>query len=325
MLKMEIDKIPRLRIAFFPTPLHKLENISKELKRNIYIKRDDLNGFAFGGNKIRKLEFLLADAIEKNSDIIITAGALQSNHCRLTAALASKLGFEVHLVLLGKKPKKFTGNLLLDELVGANLHFFDTKNWDNLNQKMVDLSKKLEAEGGKKVYTIPIGGSVPLGSLGYVLAAKEIKEQAKKIGITFSHIFHASSSGGTQAGLEIGKRIFSLNSEIVGIGVTKPIDKIKRKIFDISNGIINFLGLKFKIRINEIIVDENYVGKSYGIKTKGCVEAVKLLAKKEAIFLDYVYTGKAFSGLIDYCKRKKFSSNDNILFLHTGGNVELFA
>jgi D-cysteine desulfhydrase family pyridoxal phosphate-dependent enzyme len=325
MLKkmINLNDFPRIKIAFLPTPIHKLENLSKELNRNIYIKRDDLTGFGFGGNKIRKLEFLLADAKSKNSDVILTPGAVQSNHCRLTAALASKLGFEVHLILGGKKPKKFTGNLLLDKLVEAKLHFIETNDWDILNEKMLKISNELEGEG-KKPYPIPIGGSVPLGALGYVIAAKEIKKQSESMGIKFSHIFHASSSGGTQSGLEIGKRIFGLNStKIIGIGVSKK--DIRKTVFEITNETRKLMKSDFSMSIDEIKVDMNYVGKGYGIKTKGCVEAVNLLARKEAIFLDYVYTGKAMSALIDYYRKKKLSKEDNILFIHTGGNVELFA
>ena len=203
----------------------------------------------------------------------------------------------------------------MDYLSGAKIHFVKTENVDDRKKiefEMKKFSEKLK-KSGKVPYLIPIGGSTPLRALGYTLAAKEIKEQSREMRINFSYIFHASSSGGTQAGLEIGKRIFKLNSEIVGIGVSKK--DIQGKIFEIAKETINLLDIKnfVSIKKKDIKVDMNYVGKDYGIKTKECVESVDLLAKKEAILLDYVYTGKAMSGLIDYARKGKFSQDEKYI------------
>lgn len=312
----------RLTNSLLPTPIHKLEVLSKKLGVNIYCKRDDLTGFGFGGNKTRKLDYLIAEAKGKKFDTIVTTGGFQSNFCRITAAYAIKEGFEAHFVLGGKrKPKQATANLLLMKMFGANLYFIETEDWNIWEQKASELTKKL-LKKGKKVYQMPIGGSNPIGILGYVECLDEIISYEKKNKITFDIIIHASGSGGTQSGLVIGKTKNKWDGKIIGISVAKRAKQFSEEILILSEQGAK----KFNVEINnnDIIVDDNYIGAGYGAYTKQAGEAIELFAKLEGILLDPVYSGKAAVALIDYIKKKYFKRNQNILFIHTGGNIYLF-
>ena len=311
----------KLNYSLLPTPVHKLENLSKYLDSNIYCKRDDLTGFAFGGNKTRKLDYLIAEALENGSDTIVAVGAYQSNFCRIASAFGAACGLEVWLVLGGKKPDKATGNLMLDYLFGANIKDVDSFEWNDWEEAAKILEKELVADG-KKVFLMPVGGSTKIGALGYIECMKEITEFSKKERIHFNNIFHATGSAGTQAGLVVGKTLTKWNGTINGMAITKNAQQIFKEVKVLSDE----TGKLFDILINEndIVVDDNYIGEAYGAETKGAKEAISLFAKREGILLDTVYSGKAAAGLIDYARKGKIRNSDNVLFIHTGGNIQIF-
>jgi D-cysteine desulfhydrase family pyridoxal phosphate-dependent enzyme len=311
-----------VNLSILPTPLHKLENISKLYDANVYCKRDDMTGFAFGGNKTRKLEFLIADALKKNADTLIGIGGIQSNFCRIASAAGSAYGLDVHLVLGGsKKPDKATGNLLLDNLFGAKTHFIESENWNDWENFAADLKNKLTKQG-KKVYWMPIGGSSPVGALGYVKAFNEIMQDSKRMKLRFDYILHATASAGTQSGLVVGAKLNNWKGKIIGYGVSAEKSWMKNEIVKLSDEV----GKLFKICVDDkdVIVDDGYMGEKYAAVTEAGIEAVEIFAKTEGILLDYVYSGKAASGLLDYLEKGKFKKSDKILFIHTGGNIHLF-
>ncbi len=307
--------------SILPTPLYRLDNLSDTLKANIYIKRDDLTGFGFGGNKSRKLDYLIADAIGKGAGTLICVGAVQSNFCRLSAAYGAALGLETHLVLGGEKPEKATGNLLLDYIFGGNIHFINSLEWDKWMDEANKLEKKL-LNKGKKVYFMPIGGSTPVGAMGYVKAFLEIEEFSKKSGIYFTNFFHATASAGTQSGLIAGKILERSDTVITGIAVAKDKNMLFNEIKELCGEVCSILKIEFEPK--DINVDDSYIGESYGAYTEETEEAINLFAKKEGILLDWVYSGKAASGMIDYIRKGRIANGENILFIHTGGNIQLF-
>jgi|WetSurMetagenome_2_1015567.scaffolds.fasta_scaffold28494_2 D-cysteine desulfhydrase family pyridoxal phosphate-dependent enzyme len=323
---MITDKILKnysgVHFSILPTPLYRLENISKIFNANIYCKRDDMTGFAFGGNKTRKLEFLISDAKRQKANVLIGIGGVQSNFCRIASAAGSAYGFEVHLVLGGsKKPEKATGNLLLDNLFGAKTYFVESEDWNDWENYAKQLSEKL-IKKGKRVYWMPIGGSSSIGALGYVKAFSEIMQDSKKLKIKFDYIVHASASAGTQSGLIVGGKLYKWKGKIIGFGVSKNETQLKNEIVKLSCEVARL----FNTGINrkDVVVDCDYMGKKYGVVTKAGMNAVNIFAKREGILLDYVYSGKAASGLLGYLKERKFEKNANILFIHTGGNIHLF-
>ena len=316
-----LSKFPKLEYSLLPTRIHKLENLSKLMNANIYCKRDDMTGFAFGGNKTRKLDYLIADALKNDYDTIIATGANQSNFCRIASAYGASSRLKTYLVLGGEKPDVPTGNLKLDLLFGAEIIHVKSEVWDDWEKEAAKLESVLTGKG-KKVYRMPIGGSTPVGALGYVEAVKEIIDYSEETGINFSRTFFATGSAGTQSGLTAGKEIFGLNSDITGIAITKNSKQISEEVSALTEGIFRILNIRkngFKIE-----VDDNYIGKKYGAFTEEADEAVNIFARKEGILLDYVYSGKAASGMLDYIRKKIVSKNENILFIHTGGNIQLF-
>ena len=317
----KLEKFPRKKVSLLPTPLHNLENISQMTGCNIYIKRDDLTGFALSGNKTRKFDFLIADALQKNCDTIIGIGANQSNFCRILSGVGSKYGLDVHLVLSGKKPEKPTGNLLIDHMLGATIHHIDTKDSEERMEYALEINAKLKQDG-RNVYFLPPGGSTPVGGLGYAAGFSEIMDDSRKLDVEFDHIFHASSSAGTQAGLVVGQQISGWQGKVLGISVDVEASQLKKDVLQLSQKTGRLIDIE--IDKNLVHTDDNYIGEGYGIRTRECEEAVQLFARKEGIFLDYVYTGKAAAGLLDYCRSGKIKSSDNVLFIHTGGNIELF-
>lgn len=322
---MKYKNINKVSLGFFPTPLVYLSNLSKKLGGpKIYIKRDDQSGLAFGGNKTRKLEFILGDALAKNADTVITAGAAQSNHCRQSAAAAAKLGLECHLVLGGEEPQMPKGNLLLDKIFGAHIH------WAGKKRKGEDIPyiEKQLKKAGKNPYIIPYGGSNELGATGFVEAFRELVFQQKNLDLSFEHIVFASSSGGTHAGLMVGKKIFESSSNIIGINIDKgetgdtPFEEY---ILSLANKTVKFLDLGYEFTEKELILNSDYTGEGYGVVGDLEKEAISLLAKSEGILLDPVYTGRAMGGLVDMISKNRFSKNDKVLFWHTGGTPALFA
>ena len=309
----------KVSLGFFPTPLEKLSNLSKKYPNyNIYIKRDDQTGLATGGNKTRKLEYLMQDALLKNCNTIITAGAQQSNHCRQTAAACAKLNLKCHLLLGGFEPKTFTGNLLLSKQLGATIHFTG----DNRKGEDINVLEQKLIEQNLSPYIIPYGGSNLIGAMGFVNAVKELKQQLSKEKLNIDAIFFASSSGGTQAGLQLGKQLYKLNTKLYPIAIDK-IELGKKQLNEIIFFIVKegqqTLNLKDEITIEECNLIENYNKAGYGKVTRNERFAIETLAKTDGILLDPVYTGRAFYGMLDMLDSEKLPANSNILFWHTGG------
>jgi L-cysteate sulfo-lyase len=325
---MQLSKFPRVKLSEFPTSIEKLDRLSKHLGDvNIYIKRDDLTGLAAGGNKIRKLEFLIGDALAKGADTIITQGAVQSNHVRQTVAAASKFGLKSRAILERRIQNtndryEKTSNILLDNLFGI-----DSIRYVPLNANM---DKELEIEAdevrkfGGKPYVIPGGGSNALGSLGYVNAAVEILNQANESHIVFDSVVVTSGSSGTHAGLVAGFNALNSGIEVVGISISRKKEPQERKIRDEADKIADFISIP-KVADEKIIVNSDYVGAGYGILNEEALEAISLCAKYEGLLLDPVYTGKAFAGMIGLIRKGYFKKGANILFIHTGGAMALFA
>jgi len=325
---MYLARFPRLRFAHLPTPLEPLERLSAHLGGpDIWIKRDDCTGLSTGGNKTRKLEYLVADALQQNADTLITQGATQTNHGRQTAAAAAKFGLECHILLEDRtgnpeRDYRYNGNVLLDQLHGA--HLSDRPAGADMNAEMEQLAEQLRAQG-RKPCIVPGGGSNPIGALGYVNAALELLAQADERGLGIDHVVHATGSAGTQAGLVTGLAGSNSRVPVLGIGVRAPRDKQENNVHALVQRSLAHLGLAEDIVPREAVVANcDYVGEGYGMPTEGMIEAVTLLARLEGILLDPVYSGKGMAGLIDLVRQGHFSRNDNIVFLHTGGSAGLF-
>ena len=311
-------------LGFLPTPVHSLSKLSlKYPEYNLFIKRDDQTGLASGGNKTRKLEYLIHDAVKNNCEIILTAGAQQSNHCRQTAAACSIAGMECHLLLGGTKPDKFEGNLLLSSLLGAKIHFTgESRKGENMNSLKTELEKS-----GKKSYIIPYGGSNITGALGFVNAIKELKDQLIEQKLNIDYIFFASSSGGTQAGMILGSDLFNFDIEFYPINIDKENNteiSLEKNILNIINDGKKILNIKKNYQLEDIKLIRKYDKDGYGVVTEKEVSSIKELAITEGIILDPVYTGRAFYGMLDYLNKKRLKLNSNILFWHTGGLPSIF-
>ena len=329
---MNLARFPRIRLGHLPTPLEPLERLSRHLAGpdgkgpKLWIKRDDCTGLSTGGNKTRKLEFLMADALAKGADTVITQGATQSNHARQTAAAAAKLGLACHLLLedrTGRRDEAYTqsANVLLDRLHGAEIGHRPAG--ADMQAEMEALAAQLRAEG-KRPYVIPGGGSNPVGSLGYVYAAQELLGQAMELGLRIDHVIHATGSAGTQAGLVVGMVGLNSGVAVLGIGVSAPRAPQETKVLALAQETAKHLGLPGIIRAEHIAANCDYVGQGYGIATQGMAEAVRLVAELEGILLDPVYSGKAMAGLIDLIRKGHVTPDSNIVFMHTGGSVGLF-
>ncbi|MEA3226795.1 MAG: pyridoxal-phosphate dependent enzyme, partial [Planctomycetota bacterium] len=267
------------------------------------------------------LDFLLAHALSQGCNTLIAIGANQSNFCRVAASYGVFGGIEVHLVLGGKQPENPTGNLRVDHLLGVTCHHVDSADWDNWACEAEKIEKELAAQG-KKVYRMPVGGSTPHGALGYVDAFSEIIADQSRLGVEFDVIIHASSSAGTQAGLIVGQAISGWNGRIIGISVAKPQTELQNDVFELAQ--TTAAEIDTSVDPSSVVIDDRYIGQGYAARTAGCEEAVTLFARRFGIFLDYVYTGKAAAALIDYLRKGRFDKGANVLFIHTGGNIELF-
>lgn len=320
-----LDKYPRVPLAFAPTPLEHLANFSASLGGpDIWIKRDDCTGFALGGNKVRKLEFLMADAVAGKATVIVTAGGTQSNHVRQTAAAASRLGMACHCVLERVRSDELyetNGNALLDHLFGAVPRFID-KDAD-MDVAMAALAEEL-TQAGETVYVVPVGGSNALGSLGYVACAFELAAQLREQGIHPGLIVHASGSAGTQAGLLVGLALAGLEIPVLGMCVSRSVAAQKAKVAALVADVCRFIDRPDLAEVIDVNCDGAYVGPGYGAETPEMADAVRFLARSEGIFLDPVYTGKAMAGLIDHARTGKLASAGAVVFLHTGGTPALF-
>ena len=319
---MHLAKFPRLRFAHLPTPLEPMTNLSRVLDGpNIWVKRDDCTGLAGGGNKTRKLEFLMADAEQQGADTIITQGAVQSNHARQTAAIAAKLGYECYLLLenrTGSDDPDFlaNGNVLLDDIYNARLSDFPAGT--DMNQEMLGLAEELRA-AGKKPYIVPGGGSNRIGALGYVNAAYELVGQCNDQGLKVDHIVHATGSTGTQAGLVTGLTAIHSGIELMGISVRGPKEAQEENVYRLACETADFIGSSAALNRSDVVANSDYVGEGYGIPTDGMIEAVEMTARHESILLDPVYSGKGMAGLIDLVRQGFYRRGENIVFIHTGG------
>jgi D-cysteine desulfhydrase family pyridoxal phosphate-dependent enzyme len=311
--------IPRLRFAYLPTPIEALPRLSDALGGpGLWIKRDDQTGLAFGGNKTRKLEFLVAEARDQGAKTLITGGALQSNHCRQTAAAAARFGFKCILVLTRDEPERPSANLLLDELFGAEIVYVaDRKDRDRILQETFDRA----AKDGMKPYLVPYGGSNPTGALGYAFAMQELIEQ----NVHADWIVFATSSGGTHAGLLLGRRVFGYKGKVLGISVDESEGWLKEHVSELASLASERLGKRIEFTPADVLANARYCSAGYGVLTEQEREAIRSFAGYEGILLDPVYTGRAAAGMIDLIRRGFFKKDETVLFLHTGGQPALFA
>lgn len=324
MLSDNFSRIPRLSLAPLFTPLEKMERLSKAVNGapSLYIKRDDFIGQLVWGNKLRKLEYTIARALSEGADTLLTCGAVQSNHARTTAQVAKRLGLDCILVLNGSEPETATGNYRVVKLMKTSVHLVHGREQRDPEMKRIaeDLKKR-----GKKPFIIPLGASDEFGVAGFANAINELKEQSENMSTFFTHIYHSTSSGGTQAGLEAGKRIFGQEGlKICGISADDSPGEITAKVLKCANPFLEKLGADKLISPDEISVFSDFVGDGYGIPTPESERARSLFLEHEGILLDDTYTSKAAAGLISHCESGLFSKNDNVLFWHTGGLINLF-
>lgn len=326
---MNLAQFPRRGYVKEATPIEFLPNFSKALgdKVNVYIKRDDLLPGTSGGNKTRKLDFCIADALAKGADTIITCGAVQSNHCRLTLSWAVKEGLDCYLVLEERVKNSYkpeaSGNNFLFRLLGVK-GITVVPGGSDMMGEMEKVAEKLKAEG-KKPYIVPGGASNALGALGYVGCMEEIMHQMFTQGLTFDHMVVPSGSAGTHAGIIAGMIGNNINIPVTGIGVNRPKAVQQEAVHKLANQALDLIGVEQRVPADKVIAFDDYVGPGYSLPTDAMVEAVKLLARTEGILLDPVYSGKAMSGLIDLVRKGYFKEGSNILFLHTGGSPALYA
>ena len=321
------DLFPRIEISHSPTPIESAPRLSKELGCKLFIKRDDCTGLASGGNKTRKLEYLLADAKKQGADTLITIGGLQSNHARQTAAAAAKFGFNCELILqevAGSPQHNYAdnGNILLDHLFGASIHQL------SLDQDCDEYASKLVNElklNGQHPYLIPMGGSDEIGSLGYVRCANEILKQLSGQETKIDQIILATGSAGTQAGFLAGLIAGNSSIPVLGINVSRGEKEQTELVDSLLRKVLLKLNIDEELANKRVFTNGNYYGDSYGVPTQGMISAVKQCASLEGLLLDPVYTGKAMAGLMDLCRKKIIKPDSNILFLHTGGSTGLFA
>jgi L-cysteate sulfo-lyase len=324
---MKLTRFPRIRITHGPTPLEFMPRLTAALGGpNLYIKRDDCTGLSTGGNKTRKLEFLMADAMERKADTIITQGATQSNHARQTVAIASKLGLQCEILLedrTGFKTDSYkqSGNVFLDHLHGASVS--EVPGGTDMAAAMETRAAELRAQG-RTPYIIPGGGSNAIGALGYVVCALELVDQFNHLGLDVAQIVHATGSAGTQAGLVTGLQGSRSQIPVLGIGVRAPREAQENSVYNLAVKTAELLDIPGAVSRESVVANCDYVGSGYGLPTPGMVEAVTMVARLEGILLDPVYSGKGMAGLIDLCRKGQFKKGDNVVFLHTGGAVALY-
>ncbi len=318
----EITSFPKVSLGCFPTPFYKMENLSRKLDMSIYVKRDDLSGLAAGGNKTRKLEYVLADAMAQKCDTVITTGQAQSNHAVLTAVACRKVGLEPILVLKKRGVTGIKGNMLLNKIVDADVRFVDSDHYEDVYREM-DLVAEEQEQKNRRPYQIPLGASVPLGCLGYAAGVIELFAQADQRGTRIDHIVCASGSGGTQAGLIVGAKILNKDTKIIGI-LTSPEQDFDKLVYNLALDTCKLLETDLNISKEDIILKE-YIGPGYGLPSAEGTSAIKLVACTEGFLLDPVYTGKAFGGLLSLIREGYFKKNETIVFIHTGGLPALFA
>ncbi len=324
---MHLARFPRVRLAHLPTPLEPMPRLTKHFGGpTLYVKRDDCTGLATGGNKTRKLEFLMAEALEQGADTILTQGAVQSNHCRQTAAAAAKLGMKCILlfetrVTDGDDAYNNSGNVLLDRIYDATILEYDAG--ADMNAALAEAADKVRSEGGIP-YVIPVGGSSKVGALGYANCALELVAQTNDMNIRIDHIIHATGSAGTQAGLVTGLKLINAQIPVLGIGVSAPRDLMEPYVLGLAEEAADYLGAPGGVARSDITVNDEYIGEGYGIPTQGMLEAVHLAARMEGLLFDPVYSGKGLDGMFDLISKGHFGKSDTLVFIHTGGAAGLF-
>lgn len=319
MLTSSVRRVP---IAYLPTPLVEMKRLSQELGGpRLFVKRDDQTGLATGGNKARKLEYLIAEALDQGADTVLTVGAVQSNHARQTAAAAAMHGLRCVLILPGSDPADWSGNLLLGDLLGARVHWAGGK---PLHETMMEVAVE-EESAGRHPYLIPLGGSNPLGALGYVAAMEELMGQLKERDLDVDAIVFASSSGGTQAGIMVGAKALGFDGRVVGISVAKTESGLREILQELLPETAEILGLDLSFDETDFSVYDDYVGEGYGVMGAPEREAIRLVASTEGILVDPVYTGRAMAGLLDLIRRGVYGPSETVIFWHTGGIPALFA
>ena len=310
--------LPRVSLAHLPTPIHPLPRLSAALGGpQLWVKRDDQTGLAFGGNKVRKLEFLVAQAQEQGARTLITQGAIQSNHCRQTAAAAANQGFDCILVLTGSQPQILNGNFLLDTLLGAEFVWTDEDEPEVVFQRTFDMAQS----DGRQPYMIPYGGSNKFGASAYAAAIAEFIDQD----IHVDRIVLATSSGGTQAGMIVGAQMYGFSGQILGISIDKHTEEMKNRIVALAAETASLLNHDLEISLDQVIVNDDYLGGGYGVMGDMERSAMELVAQLEGLLVDPVYTSRALGGLIDLVRRGEIGSKESVLFWHTGGTPALFA
>lgn len=332
---MRFEMLPRQNLANLPTPLEELTRLNEIVKGpKIWIKRDDLTGLAFGGNKLRKLEYLIGQALDEGADTIVTSGSIQTNHGRLTAAACARTGLECILVVTEEDDNIYESNRILQAFLGSKLAFVDdvkplegeTMAKAQLrvgDQKILEVMKSLQKEG-KKPFYIPRGGRSLQGTASYVNAMGEIKKQVETLNIQIDYIIVAAATCSTLTGILLGARVFDFKTNVIGISVSRDIAEGQQLVVEEFNRDAKALGYPYQIHTEEVNILGDYLGEGYGIPSKESYEAMELLGKTEAIMLDPIYTGKAMAGLLDLARKNYFSEQENVLFIHTGGGPLLF-
>ena len=312
-----VIELPRVEIAHLPTPIEELSRLSAELSGpRILVKRDDQTGLAFGGNKTRKLEYLLAEAQAQGCKTLVTMGAIQSNHCRQTAAAAARTGMDCILVLSGEEPTQPEANTYLDLLLGEELVWTTREERSNvLNETYL----KAEADG-RAPYLVPYGGSSPTGAAAYAYAMRELVEQ----GVEADWIVFATSSGGTQAGMTAGKALFGFEGKLLGISVDQPADPFREQVAKLASEVATLLDETHQFTVDDVSVNDDYLGAGYAVMGAVEKEAIQLIARTEGLLVDPVYTGRAAAGMIDLVRKGFFAKDETVLFWHTGGTPALF-
>ncbi|MGY2800187.1 L-cysteate sulfo-lyase [Ewingella americana] len=319
------DDFERVELGFFPTPLEPLTRLGESLGIQLDIKRDDYTGFGGGGNKVRKLEYLMADAVRQGINVIITTGGHQSNHARMVAAAARKFGMKPVLVLRGNPPESYQGNLLLDKLFGAELEFLDPDGYFTQIADAMQAHADAATARGEKALIIPLGGATPLGALGYVRAVEELDAQLKARGQQPPDVIVApTGSGGTLAGLYVGARQYWPQTKIVGISVSAKAQWFQERISTMAQDCADLLQWPQSWSPEDIWIEDGFVGAAYGVPSEGGIEAIYRVAQAEGVLLDPVYTGKAMHGLISLVQEGKIQPNSRVIFVHCGGSPALY-
>ncbi len=319
----KLESLPRYKLATLPTPLDELPRLSRDLGIRVLMKRDDLTGFALGGNKARKLEFLVADALAQGADMLVTGGGPQSNHARMTAAAARKVGMDCQIVFFGTRPNQVNGNLLLDELLGAQMLYANTEDKNETDRVLVRVTDDLRAQG-RQPYLIPVGGSTPLGCAAYMLAVGELLEQLRVMQVAPDYIFITTGSCGTHAGILAGTKYYDAAIPVYGITVSRVKSECQQRIPSLIEKTAQLLNYQLPITNHDISVNDNYIGPGYAIGTPEGRDAILNVARSEGIFLDPVYTGKTMAGLIDLVRRGDIARGATVVFWHTGGAPGIF-